>query len=37
MLLDTTYCTPRWSFPPQSEAVSGMAEFMAAEAAAEPG
>jgi DNA cross-link repair 1A protein len=36
LILDTTYCTPRWSLPPQSEVVAAMAEHMAAAAAAEP-
>jgi hypothetical protein len=37
LMLDTTYCQPRWRFPPQGEAVAAMAAAMAREAAAEPG
>lgn len=33
-MLDTTYCAPRWAFPPQQEAVAALAQLMAAEAAA---
>jgi DNA cross-link repair 1A protein len=35
-MLDTTYCGPRWAFPPQAEAIAAMAAYMRAEAAAHP-
>jgi hypothetical protein len=36
LMLDTTYCAPRWAFPPQAEAIAAMAAYMRAEAAAHP-
>ena len=32
LMLDTTYCVPKWRFPPQDEVVSAMADLMRAEA-----
>lgn len=37
LMLDTTYCQPRWRFPPQAEAVAAMVAEMRREAAADPG
>lgn len=31
VMLDTTYCSPRWDFPPQREAIAAAADFVRAE------
>jgi DNA cross-link repair 1A protein len=36
LMLDTTYCAPKWVFPPQAQAVAAIAELLGAEAAAQP-
>ncbi|GBF99590.1 DNA cross-link repair protein [Raphidocelis subcapitata] len=36
LFLDTTYCLPRWTFPPQSDAVAAMAAAAREELAREP-
>ncbi|KAL4444185.1 hypothetical protein ABPG75_011922 [Micractinium tetrahymenae] len=37
LMLDTTYCQPKWRFPPQAEAVALMVREMRREAAQDPG
>ena len=36
LLLDTTYCDPRWTFPDRAEVCAGMAEVVRAELRREP-
>ena len=36
LLLDTTYCDPRWTFPDRAEVCAGMAEVVRAELEREP-
>lgn len=36
LMLDTTYCQPRWRFPPQHDAIALMVAQMRREAAADP-
>lgn len=37
LMLDTTYCQPKWRFPPQAQAVASIVAEMRREAAADPG
>ncbi|KAL6771146.1 hypothetical protein ACKKBF_B34120 [Auxenochlorella protothecoides x Auxenochlorella symbiontica] len=37
LVLDTTYCAPRWTFPPQEQVIQAAAEFVRREAARSAG
>lgn len=36
LMLDTTYCTPKWTFPHQDEVIASMAQLLQEQAAAHP-